>query len=163
MSRVRIPLESLIPSPIWKAENGPGSTSSVDHDSSYVVLTDDQDVGCERWKRPSSILLIWRALWKCKRMPQSWIALWWSVLCLYGLLNMFGLTWRDHVLCALLWNLIGASKMCVAIVDWNYTEVLLASFWLFIWGQGTYSSGQKKVPVPFRYCERTTLINVGVS
>ena len=26
-----------------------------------------------------------------------------------------------------------------------------------------YSSGQKKVPVPFRYCERTTLINVRVS
>ena len=26
-----------------------------------------------------------------------------------------------------------------------------------------YSSGQKKVPVPFRYCKRTTQINVRVS
>ena len=68
-----------------------------------------------------------------ERMPQSWVALWWSVLCWYGLLDGFGLTWRDHVPCVPLCNLISASKMCVAY----YTEVLLAPFSIFIWGLGT--------------------------
>ena len=37
---------------------------------------------------------------------------------------MCGLTGRDHVPGVLLCNLIGASKMCVAIVDRNYTQVI---------------------------------------
>ena len=108
-----------------------------------LVLTDNREVCCEWWPtRVNSILRFCSSsnLLKMRqhflmnekeRMPQSRVALWWSVLCLYGLLDVFGLTWRDHDLRVPLCDLISASKMCVTVVDRNYTEVLPAPFLIF--------------------------------
>ena len=87
------------------------------------MLTDDQEVWCERWPICVNSILRFclsnnlpkmrQHFFMCEkeRMPQSRVALWWSVLCLYGLLDVFGLTWRDHDLRVPLCNLNSASKI----------------------------------------------------
>ena len=55
-------------------------------------------------------------------------------------------------------NTLAATVGRIQVIIWD--DFIRKWHFSLVW---IYSSGQKKVPVPFRYCERTTLINVRVS